>query len=547
MSRIVGERRWSALIAAALTAGALSVGACSQAAPSVTVEVTPPAQTPEVTATPDATAEPAPTSAPGAVDAIPAGFEQWYSQTINWGGCDGQRREYECATITAPLDWADPTAGSIDLALMRHGATGDKIGSLLINPGGPGQSGVDFLPAVWSAFGVPVQRAFDIIGFDPRGVGGSTQVICMDDAGKDAFISADFPDTDEGREAMAAANAEWGQACYENTGPLLAHVDTMSAARDMDLIRHLVGDERLNYLGFSYGTQLGATYAGLFPQNVGRMVLDGAIDTTLTSDELSLGQAVGFENALRNFVTECQTRNFADQGGVPTGGSCPLTGTVDEGMAQIAALLDGLQTNPLPTQSGRSVNRTLGFYGIATPLYDESSWAFLSMALDEAINRGTGDILLLLADFYNDRNEDGTFASNSTEAFSAIGCVDDRGSSDPAEMAALADQLLAAAPTMGTYFTYGGLGCRDWPVPVAPGSFDLHASGAPPILVIGTTNDPATPYEWAVGLADTLDSGVLLTYDGEGHTAYTRSNQCIEDAVDQFLVDDVVPPNGKRC
>jgi len=532
------------LIASALTVGALTIGACSQAAPMAPTEVVPTTSAPEVTAEPETPI--ATTPAPSEVDGIPAGFEQWYSQTIAWGQCENLRREYECATITAPLDWADPSAGSIDLAIMRHIATGDKIGSLLINPGGPGQSGVDFLPAIWSSFGTPVQQAFDIIGFDPRGVGGSTQVVCLDDAGKDAFISADFPDTDAGREAMAAANAEWGQACYENTGPLLAHVDTMSAARDMDFIRHLVGDQALNYLGFSYGTQLGATYAGLFPQNVGRMVLDGAIDTTLTSDELSLGQAVGFENALRNFVTECQSRQIQDQTGA-AGGSCPLTGTVDEGMAQIAALLDRLQTHPLPTQSGREVNRTLGFYGIATPLYDESSWSFLSMALDEALNRGTGDILLLLADFYNDRNEDGTFASNSTEAFGAIGCVDDRGTSDPAEMAALAEQLLAAAPTMGTYFTYGGLVCRDWPVPIAPGSFDLHAAGAPPILVIGTTNDPATPYEWAVGLADTLDSGVLLTYDGEGHTAYTRSNQCVMDAVDQFLVDDVVPPDGKRC
>ena len=469
---------------------------------------------------------------------VPAGFEQWYAQTVHWERCENG---FECATISAPLSWHDAAAGSIELAITRHQASGQRIGALLTNPGGPGQPGIGFAQDAYAQFGASVRQAFDIVGFDPRGVGESTPIICMDDEGKDAFISADFPDTDEGREAMAQANAEWGQACYENTGEFLANVDTMSAARDMDLIRHLLGDSHLNYIGFSYGTQLGATYAGLFPQRVGRMVLDGAIDTTLTADELSLGQAIGFETALRNFVTECQTNHF------DTAGTCPLTGSVDDGMRKIAQLLDRLQTHPLTTASGREVNRTLAFYGVALPLYDQASWPFLAMAIDEAENQNSGDILLMLADYYNDREDDGSFTSNSTEAFQAIGCVDDRATEDPAEMARLADEIIAAAPTVGNFFTYGGLVCRDWPVPVAPGSFDLHAAGAPPILVIGTTNDPATPYDWAVGLANTLDSGVLLTYDGEGHTAYIRSNACIADTVDELLVADIVPPNGKRC
>ena len=504
--------------------------------------------TPRVTATPAITPVPIPEVTEAAVlpevpsaeltDDYEAAFAQWYSQTVNWAPCE---RGFECATITAPLSWRDPAAGSIDLALTRHRATGARIGSLLTNPGGPGQPGVDFLQAAYNQFGAPVRSAFDLIGFDPRGVGASTPIVCMDDAGKDAFISDDFPDTDAGREAMAQANAEWGAACYQNTGELLGNVDTMSAARDMDLIRHLVGDAKLNYLGFSYGTQLGATYAGLFPQRVGRMVLDGAIDLSLTPDELSLGQAVGFETALRNFVTACQTHGFGADG------ACPLTGSVDEGLQQIGNLLAQVETSPLPTESDRTVNRTLAFYGIALPLYDQGNWPILSMALEEAMNRGTGDVLLNLADFYNDREGDGTFNSNSTEAFQAIGCVDSRGTENPAEMARLADEVIAAAPTVGNFFTYGGLVCRDWPVPIAPGSFDLHAAGAPPILVIGTTNDPATPFAWAQGLASTLDSGVLLTYDGEGHTAYTRSNACIADTVDEFLVSDIVPSNGKRC
>jgi len=472
-------------------------------------------------------------AAPLGVDDIPAGFEQWYGQSVDWTTCN---ETFECATISAPLNWHDAQAGSINLELVRQRASGHKIGSLLVNPGGPGASGVDFLVSAAESFGQPVQEAFDLVGFDPRGVGSSSPVYCLDDAGVDEFISLDFPDTDAGREQMAAASAAWGQACYENTGELLGNVDTMSAARDMDLIRHLVGDSALNYLGFSYGTQLGATYAGLFPERVGRMVLDGALDITLDADQLSLGQAVGFENALRNYVTYCQSES-----------GCPLTGSVDDGMQQISDLLNRAFEHPLTSSSGRPVNRTLVFYGIAFALYDQESWPYLTVALNEAITENRGDFLLLMADIYNDRNPDGTFASNTTEAFIAVNCVDDRGTSDPAQMAAKAAEIIAAAPTMGNFFTYGGLSCRDWPVPVAPGSFDQHAAGAPPILVIGTTNDPATPYEWAVALADTLDSGVLLTYEGEGHTAYLRSNECIADTVDDFLVNDVVPATGRRC
>jgi len=493
-----------------------------------------PQQSEPIPATSDTPTQPVVTEAPPLeASDIPAGFEDWYNQAVDWGPCE---RDFDCAQITAPLSWDDPDAGSINLKLIRHAATGTKIGTLLVNPGGPGGSGLGFLPYAYPEFGKPVKDAYDVMSFDPRGVGESTPIVCLDDAGKDEFISADFDDDEAGREAMAAANAAWGQACYENTGPLLATVDTMSAARDMDLMRHLVGDPKLNYLGFSYGTQLGATYAGIFPERVGRLVLDGAIDLTLTADEMSFGQAVGFETALRNFVADCPNRD-----------TCQLQGTVDDALAEIAGLLARTKGHPLPTrQPARTLNRTLAFYGIALALYDNESWPYLDRALNEAF-QGNGDTLLFLADFYNDRNPDGTFSSNSTEAFQAIGCVDSRGTEDPAEMDALAAEVMAAAPTVGEFFTYGGLVCRDWPVPLAPGSFDLHAAGAPPILVIGTTNDPATPFSWAEGLANTLDSGVLLIYDGEGHTAYTRSNACIADTVDEFLVDDIVPPAGKRC
>lgn len=210
-------------------------------------------------------------------------------------------------------------------------------------------------------------------------------------------------------------------------------------------------------------------------------------------------------------------------------------------------MLDRALTDPYPTSSNRRVTRNLAFYGVAVTLYDQGSWPALTQALEEVLTSGTGDTLLYLADFYNDRDPDGTFANNSAEAFRAVGCLDSRGTTDVAEMRAQVAEIEKVAPTVGTFFGFSGLVCSDWPVPPVAQEFDLHAVGAPPIVVIGTTNDPATPYAWAQALADTFDSGVLVTYDGEGHTAYARSNDCILDAVDDFLVDGVVPADGLRC
>jgi pimeloyl-ACP methyl ester carboxylesterase len=464
----------------------------------------------------------------------PDGFEDYYAQELEWTECGS----FECATADAPMSWHDPDAGSIELALIRTRAEGEKIGSLLVNPGGPGGSGTDFVRSASSRFGQPLRDGFDIVGFDPRGVQGSTAVTCFDDARKDESLSMDFDlGSDAGLAAMADEARAWGEACAENTGELLGQVDTQSAARDMDMLRAALGDNELHYLGYSYGTQLGATYAGLFPDRAGRLVLDGAIDTSLSSDEISRGQAVGFENALRAYVTDCQA-----------GAECPLSGSVDDGMRQVRAVLDQAYERPFPTSDpDRVVTQTLAFYGVAVTLYDEASWPMLTQALDEAVNEGTGDVLLYLADFYNDRTSDGSFATNSSEAFRAVGCLDDPGDSDPDAMRASAAEIEAAAPTMGTFFTYGGLVCADWPAPQAEPEFDLHAEGAPPIVVIGTTNDPATPYVWAEGLADTLASGVLVTYEGEGHTAYGRSNGCVADAVEKYLVDGEVPQDGTTC
>lgn len=466
------------------------------------------------------------------------GLDGFYGQTVAWSDCgDG----FECATVQAPLDWDVPETDAIDLAIKRSAATGpadQRLGSLLINPGGPGGSGIEFLDsAVGGMFGQDVLDVYDVVAFDPRGVGQSSAVDCGDDAVVDAFFTADLPiESQADVEAVREVVRVFGEGCLAATGPLLGEVDTVSAARDMDLLRAVLGDERLYYAGFSYGTFLGATYAGLYPENVGRLLLDGALDPSMSNDELVIGQAIGFENALRAYVEDCQA-----------GASCPLTGGVDAGMRQIADLVERIEAKPIDAGAGLEVNGTLAFYGIVVTLYDDGSWPFLTQALDEAIRSSTGELLLYLANFYLDRTDDGAYLSNSMIAFNAINCLDyPMAVRDYDELAAFAAEVEAVAPTFGKDFGLA-IGCETWPFQSTVERAPIAAPGAAPILVVGTTGDPATPYEWSVALAEQLESGTLLSWQGEGHTAYGRANDCLNDAVDAYLVDGVVPADGLTC
>ena len=484
---------------------------------------------------------PAVTELPADVDALlPDGldpaFRDFYAQTLTWEPCIGG--SLECATVSIPVSWRDASLGSASLEAVRSPARGERVGSLLVNPGGPGGSGIDFIESAIGLVSREVTEVYDLVSFDPRGVGRSTPVECVDDDVLDRMTQADHDlRTAEGRASFAAEQKEFADGCLERTGTLLGNVDTASAAHDMDLLRVLVRDERLHYLGYSYGTQLGAAYAGQFPEKVGRLVLDGAVDITQTSDEASLGQAQGFELALRSYVTACQA-----------GPGCPLTGDVDSGLAQVRDLTERALASPLPTDDdARPLTRNLAFYGIAVALYTDASWPYLTSALHLALVEGDGTGLLQLADVYNDRRHDGTFGSNSFAAFRAIGCADSRGSTDLATMEADRLEILAVAPTLGESFAYGGLVCEGWPTPVVDVDYDVSAQGAAPIVVIGTTGDPATPFESAEALARTLDSATLLTWEGEGHTAYGRSNACVQDAVDAYLLEGTVPAEGLVC
>ncbi len=460
---------------------------------------------------------------------------RYYGQQLDWTSCP----QGECATAQVPLDYADPAGPSIGLALARVRSTGgEPLGSLLLNRGGPGASGVDFVQQVaTSIVSDDIRRQYDLVGFDPRGVQRSSPVECVDGPELDQLLAYD-PDysTDAGIQDVIDMYGELGAACLDRTGPALGHVDTISTARDLDILRAVLGDQTLSYLGFSYGTALGATYASLFPEKVGRLVLDGALPPTLTSTELAEGQAVGFENALRAYVADCQA-----------GPRCPLDGSVDDGLSQIHDLFDRAAAKPLPTGTDRKLTRSLTFYGIALPLYSQSYWPYLTQALTAALQQNDGSLLLQLADQYADRAPDGTYSTNSMLAFYGINCLDSREPADIPAMRAEAAQIDASAPTVGYFFGYGATVCAQWPVPAVGGLDSYAADGAAPILVVGTTNDPATPYRWAEQLADDLSSGVLLTYEGEGHTAYGSSNDCVANAVEDYLLSGTVPAEGTRC
>ena len=541
---------------------------------------------------------------------IPSGLESFYRQAVNWYPCaatDGMEKTSEktaqasasattaatasaqttatpssdgatgtagsseeetdtatfsCAVITVPLDYANPKGETISIAVKKRAATGGHAqGALFINPGGPGDSGVSFAERAGNAFSPDLLNAYDIIGFDPRGVGSSTAITCSSDddsssstAEPSASAGATAPPS-AGTEASAAASAgtasgdesyeEWSEStrqsfqelteqCASNTEPaaLLDHVDTVSAARDLDILRALAGQEKLNYLGFSYGTYLASVYAETFPGNTGRMVLDGAIDPSLSLAEQGLGQAKGFEQALRTYVDYCQ--NSA---------GCPLSGGTDAGVQQVRDLITSANSTPLSTSDP---NRTVTGSDIVTALSEylyttEQNWPPLTKALDQAINHRDGSA------FAASEEQDTASNNDSGGAFQAVTCLDYPVEGDKTTWAAQYEEAKRVAPIFGNTSVGMDLVCSVWGHNGTRKPTQIHARGAAPILVVGTTGDPATPYAWSKSLAEQLDSGRLLTWEGNGHTAYGGDASCVNDAVDAYLISGTMPKEGLTC
>lgn len=473
------------------------------------------------------------------LDGVPDELLPFYDQTPGWEECEQPTTSepVECATVSAPLDWHDPDAGEIELRIARAAERpSDPQGSLLLNPGGPGASGIDqlFSSLEYGGLGASLGENFDLVGFDPRGVARSTPVECLDAQGMDSYLY-DIPDGRRGtptwEKNQEKAAETFADACAENSGDVLEFITTEQAARDMDLLRAVLGDRELTYLGYSYGTFLGATYAELFPDNVGRLVLDGALDPSVPGSEVGTTQVAAFEKALSTYLRSCLD-----------GESCPFRGTVDQALDEISVLLASLDRSPLVSADGRELGGDALMTAVVAALYSEENWPYLTKALAGALDGDPADAMFL-ADFYNGR-EGGTYTSNSTEAFHAYNCMDYPTEGDMTD--AQERELEKKAPVTWQYMM-GADVCEFWPFPPTGERDEIHAEGAAPIVVIGTTGDPATPFAWAEALADQLDSGTLITYEGEGHTAYQAGSDCVDDAVEAYLVDGTVPDDDLTC
>ncbi|MFF3850984.1 alpha/beta hydrolase [Streptomyces sp. NPDC002328] len=458
------------------------------------------------------------------------------SQKLDWRRCrstddasapgDG----WQCATLKAPLDWARPDGKTIDLALIRSKAQGnDRIGSLLFNFGGPGGSGVSTMPS-YASMASSLHERYDLLSWDPRGVGSSGGVRCRDDKEIQAAESVDStPDSAAEEQAFLRDATDFGEGCQENAGEKMAHVSTTDTARDMDLMRHVLGDEKLHYFGISYGTELGGVYAHLFPKNVGRVVLDAVVDPTADTVGHAKNQTKGFQLALDNYLRAT--------------GEDPKRGS-----EKIAALLKQIDSEPLPTTSGRELTQTLAVTGIVLPLYSKESWPSLLSAL-EAAEEGDGSELLPLADAYNDRNTEGHYGT-TTHSQRVISCLDDKQRPTMEETKKLLPEFDRISPVFGSFLGWDTAGwCHDWPVAGQFDSPEVSAAGSAPILLVGNTGDPATPYEGARRMADELGKGVgvLLTWKGEGHGAYGSGSDCVDSAVDGYLLNGTAPKDGKVC
>ncbi|MFI6726442.1 alpha/beta hydrolase [Streptomyces sp. R-74717] len=460
------------------------------------------------------------------------------SQRPDWNSCKAPAGgsapggDWLCATVKVPLDYAKPDGDTIGIALIRKKARdeGRRLGAMLFNFGGPGGSGVSILPRAAGSY-KKLNDRYDLVSFDPRGVTGSAGVNCRTDKEtEDANRKVDMtPDTAAEEAAFMKDGADFGAGCARRSGKVLPYVGTTNAARDMDLIREVLGDKKLTYFGMSYGTELGGTYAHLFPKNVGRTVLDAVVDPTADTIGHARNQATGFQRALENYLKDR--------------GQDPKAGT-----QHIARLLERIDKKPLPTTSGRELNESLAITGIVMPLYSKSNWPYLTQALDEAEKSGTGNMLLQLADAYNGRDEKGHYDTQN-HSQRAISCADSKLRPTAAEARAMLPEFRKLSPVFGPFLAWDTAGwCAEWPVKGEHDNPETSAPGAGPILVVGTTGDPATPYEGAQKMADELGKGVgiMLTNKGEGHGAYGEST-CVTSTVNAYFLDGKVPADGKTC
>jgi pimeloyl-ACP methyl ester carboxylesterase len=465
---------------------------------------------------------------------------------IQWGPCKAASSDQaripagaECGMLSVPVDYTKPDGDVAQLAMVRFAATGQKIGSLVINPGGPGESGVEAAASMVSTLPQSVRERFDLVGFDPRGVANSTPAAwCNSDADNDRLRADPTVEyTQEGVDHIEKENKEFVQRCVDKMGDeFLANLGTADVAKDLEAIRASLGDEKLTYLGYSYGTRIGALYAEAYPDKVRAMILDGAVDPNADQIEEEIRQAAAFQKAFDNYAADCAQSP-----------DCPLGTDPTKAVDVYKSLVEPLVKNPAKTKDPRGLSYSDAIVGTILPLYSPNLWRHLTQALSE-LRDGRGDTMLAMADLYMGRDSDGHY-NNSTDVRVAVNCMDKPHITDRAKVVDEDRRTREVAPFM-SYGEFTGLApldtCAFWPIPATGDQHEIKVSGLPPILVVSTTNDPATPYKAGVDLAQQL-GGTLLTFDGTQHTVVFQGNTCVDDIAARYLVDVTVPPPNTRC
>ncbi len=445
----------------------------------------------------------------------------------------------DCGLLSVPVDYGNPDGDVARLAMIRFKATGDKIGSMVINPGGPGESGVEAAVSMLPTVPQSVRERFDVVGFDPRGVGSSTPAVwCNSDADNDRIRADPQVDyTPEGVEHIESETKAFIERCVDKSGKeFLANIGTVNVAKDLDAIRAALGDEKLTYLGYSYGTRIGASYAEQFPQKVRAMILDGAVDPNADPLQADIRQAAAFQTAFNDYAADCAKRP-----------DCPLGTDPAKAVEVYQSLVDPLVEEPAKTDDPRGLSYSDAIVGTIQTLYSPSLWRYLTQGLTE-LEAGRGDTMLALADLYMRRDAQGHY-NNSTDARVAVNCVDRPPVTDRDKIVEQDRKLREVAPFMsyGEFTGHAPLStCAFWPVPPTSTPHELDVDGLPPILVVSTTNDPATPYQAGVDLARQL-GGTMLTFEGTQHTVVFQGNACVDEIAARYLIDVVVPPPDTRC
>jgi len=457
----------------------------------------------------------------------PTTLKGYYEQQIDWQSC---YENYQCTELLVPIDYTNLSTGTFEISVLKYPTTNKKkLGSLIVNPGGPGGSGVDYAYAAEYLFSPAILEAYDIVGFDPRGVSRSEPIICLTDKELDANYASDAkPDNEKEFAQTLIESKKFIQQC-EKKNKHLTSFSTANAARDMDILRQAVGDKELNYLGKSYGTFLGTLYAQFFPDKVGRMVLDGAVDPTISDFQQSLTQAIGFDKAFAAFAADCNKQS-----------NCPLPKDKDAAIATMKQLFNKAAKEPLETKNDRRfLSESSMVLGTASALYDSATgWPDLRKAITEA-KKGESKTFLKLADEYTGRLEDGSYRSNEFDSAAIIDCLDFTDARSITEMKMDAQTFTKQAPLFGPYLAYSGLGCKYFDAPTA--TKIMPTKTVNPIVIIGTTGDPATPYQWAQGLNKILSNSVLISLTGDGHTGQGQGNTCVDSQVDDFYLSNTIP------